>query len=257
MERLRRGPRPRGHRLRLGLRLRRRRHGLGLRLGLGLRRQLDLGLAVLQGVERDGDGAADAGAVEWQPGSAHAGDRQVAFADIAAHAAAEAPVEVMVHNSLPLMPDIADTNFTAQVAIVHVDPETGQVTVRKIISAHDVGTIVNPVSHQGQIDGGMLMGLGLGVMSEHRLQDGQPLALHLGDYKIPCMRDIPDLETILLERPSGPGPFNCGPIAEAANVPTPAAIANAVAEVLGEPVMELPVTAERVYEMLRRRRAAA
>lgn len=200
---------------------------------------------------------AEAGAVEWQPGLARAGGQQVSFADVAARAAAEAPVEVMVHNALPLMPDIADTNFTAQVAIVHVDPETGQVTVRKIISAHDVGTIVNPVSHQGQIDGGMMMGLGLGVMSEHRLQDGQPLALHLGDYKIPCMRDIPELETILLERPSGPGPFNCGPIAEAANVPTPAAIANAVAEVLGEPVMELPVTAERVYEMLRRRRAAA
>jgi len=162
-----------------------------------------------------------------------------------------------VYEKLGLFPDNADTNFTAQVAEVQVDPETGHVHVRRITSAHDVGTIVNPEAHQGQIEGGMLMGLGFALMSEHRMQDGQPLALHLGDYKIPCIVDIPELRTVLLERPEGPGPFNCGPIAEAANVPAPAAIANAVADAIGAPIMQLPVSAERVYGLLQTRPARA
>lgn len=191
----------------------------------------------------------DASAVEWQGGSVRGGERTLTLAQLAA--AAGDTVTVQVYEKLGLFPDAPDTNFTAQVAEVEVDPETGKLTVRRITSAHDVGTIVNPAGHQGQIEGGMLMGLGLGVMSEHRLEDGRPLALHLGDYKLPSIADVPELKTVLLERPEGPGPYNCGPIAEAANVPAPAAIANAVADAIGAPILELPVTAERVYAILK------
>ncbi|WP_372720706.1 xanthine dehydrogenase family protein molybdopterin-binding subunit [Immundisolibacter sp.] len=196
-------------------------------------------------------------ALAWEGSSAHSDGRSVTLLQLAASAGET--VSAQVYQKLGLFPDAPDTNFTAQVAEVAVDPETGQVTVRRITSAHDVGTIVNPEGHQGQIEGGMLMGLGLAVMSEHRMEDGKPVALHLGDYKIPCIADIPELRTVLLERDEGPGPFNCGPIAEAANVPAPAAIANAVADAIGAAVMELPVSAERVYALLqhtRRPRAA-
>ena len=196
-------------------------------------------------------GAPDA--LEWQGSQVRAGGRSADLRTLAARAG-EA-VEVQVYEKLGLFPDTPDTNFTAQVAEVAVDPETGKVTVRHVTSAHDVGTIVNPVGHQGQIEGGMVFGLGLGVMSEHRLDEGKPVALHLGDYKLPSIRDVPPLTTVLLERPQGPGPFNCGPIAEAANVPIPAAIANAVADAIGAPIMELPVTAERVYALLKTRHA--
>ena len=190
----------------------------------------------------------DAQALTWERGRASGNGRDIDLVDLAARA--DGPVAVQVYEKLGLFPENADTNFTAQVAEVEVDAETGQVRVRRITSAHDVGTIVNPEAHQGQIEGGMLMGLGFALMSEHRMEDGQPLALHLGDYKIPCIADIPELKTVLLERPQGPGPFNCGPIAEAANVPAPAAIANAVADAIGAPIMQLPVSAERVYGLL-------
>jgi CO/xanthine dehydrogenase Mo-binding subunit len=196
-------------------------------------------------------------ALVWDGGRVSAGGRELTLADLARQAGE--PVRAQVYQKIGLFPEQPDTNFTAQVAEVAVDPETGQVTVRRITSAHDVGTIVNPVAHQGQIEGGLMMGLGFALMSEHRMADGQPLALHLGDYKIPCIADIPELKTVLLERPEGPGPFNCGPIAEAANVPAPAAVANAVADAIGAPVMQLPVSAERVYHLVqqtRRPRAA-
>lgn len=194
-------------------------------------------------------------ALEWKGASARGAGNSVNLADLAARAGTA--VEVQVYEKLGLFPDTPDTNFTAQVAEVAVDPETGKVTVRRVTSAHDVGTIVNPVGHQGQIEGGMVFGLGLGVMSEHRLDEGKPVALHLGDYKLPSIQDIPELTTVLLERPQGPGPFNCGPIAEAANVPAPAAIANAVADAIGAPILELPVTAERVYALLKARQPRA
>jgi CO/xanthine dehydrogenase Mo-binding subunit len=199
--------------------------------------------------------AAEAGTLEWRGGSAYAEGRSASLADLARRAGET--VSVQVYEKLGLFPDTPDTNFTAQVAEVAVDPETGKVTVRRVTSAHDVGTVVNPAGHQGQIEGGMLMGLGLGVMSEHRMDEGKPLALNLGDYKLPSIADIPELTTVLLERPEGPGPYNCGPIAEAANVPAPAAIANAVADAIGVPIFELPVTAERVYGLLKNRAARA
>ena len=122
--------------------------------------------------------------------------------------------------------------------------------VEKIVSAHDVGTIINPVAHLGQLEGGVIYGLGMALMSEYRFDEGKPEALHLGDYKLPNIKDIPPLETILLERDQGPGPFNLGPVGEASNVALPGAIANAVADAIGKPAFQLPLTAERVYGLI-------
>ncbi len=128
-----------------------------------------------------------------------------------------------------------------------VDPHTGQVTVNKIVSAHDVGTIMNPLTHQGQIEGGMVQGLGYGVMEEIMTEDGQISTLSLGDYKLPTVNDIPELVTVLLESGSGPAPYQSKGIGESSNIPVAAAIANAVADAVGVRITDLPVTAEKVF----------
>lgn len=188
----------------------------------------------------------------WENGTLLAGGNHYSFAQLVAQACAASGADLVVdeYAKLPLEPEMADTNFTAQVVKVRVDMETGKVDVEKIISAHDVGTIINPVAHLGQLEGGVIYALGMALMSEHRFDEGKPEALHLGDYKLPNIRDIPPLETILLERDEGPGPFNLGPVGEASNVALPGAIANAVADAISKPAMRLPLTAERVYELI-------
>ncbi len=140
--------------------------------------------------------------------------------------------------------------FCAQVAEVEVDPETGAVRVRRIVSAHDVGTIINPIGHQGQIDGSTVMGFGQGVMEELVIENGRVLNSNLGEYKLPSIKDIPNLDTVLLESAGGVGPLNAKPIGEFANNCPPAAIANAVADAVGARLFSLPVTAEKIYAAL-------
>jgi CO/xanthine dehydrogenase Mo-binding subunit len=143
------------------------------------------------------------------------------------------------------------TCYAAQVAEVEVDPETGQVRLRKIVTAHDVGTIINPLTHQGQIEGGMVQGLGQAMTEHLQVRDGAVTTAHLGDYKLPTAMDIPQLSTVLVESKTGPVPFAGKAIGEMSNVPPPAAIANAVFDAVGVRLMDLPVTAEKVYASLR------
>jgi len=145
------------------------------------------------------------------------------------------------------------TYVCAQVAEVEVDPETGATRVERIITAHDVGTVINPVTHQGQIDGGVIMGLGQAVMEEITLDNGKVANANLGDYKLPGIRDIPRLETVLVDSEGGLAPHGAKAIGEFANNNPPAAIANAVTDAVGVRLFEIPVTAEKVYSGLRER----
>ena len=144
------------------------------------------------------------------------------------------------------------TYVCAQVAEVEVDPETGATRVERIVTAHDVGTVINPVTHQGQIDGGVIMGLGQAVMEEITLDNGKVVNANLGEYKLPGIRDIPVLETVLVESEGGLAPHGGRAIGEFANNAPPAAIANAVADAVGVRVYDIPVTAEKVYRGLQR-----
>jgi carbon-monoxide dehydrogenase large subunit len=143
------------------------------------------------------------------------------------------------------------TCFTAQVAEVAVDPETGQVTLLKFTTAHDVGTVVNPTAHQGQINGGVMQGIGYALMEDLRVEDGRVTSLSFGDYKMPTVRDIPELRTVLVEAESGAGPYQIKGIGETPLGPVAAAIANAVADAVGVRIRELPITSEQVYRALK------
>jgi CO/xanthine dehydrogenase Mo-binding subunit len=163
-------------------------------------------------------------------------------------AGASLPLTITVEHDAPQPEDVM--YFSAQVAEVDVDRETGQVTVRNVVTAHDVGTVINPLAHQGQIDGGFVTGLGLAVTEELVSEGGQILNGHLGEYKLPTIADIPRLETVLVPTSGGEGPYQAKAIGELANNATAAAIANAVADAVGCQLFELPITAERVYTAL-------
>ena len=145
----------------------------------------------------------------------------------------------------------SSTGYIAQVAEVAVDPETGQVTVERLTTSHEVGTIINPRMHQGQIEGGIIQGLGLALMEDLHIVDGQVTANHLGEYKLPTIADVPALATELVGSNDGPGPFGAKAIGESSNILTAAAIANAVFDACGVRVTELPITAEKVFAGLR------
>jgi CO/xanthine dehydrogenase Mo-binding subunit len=166
----------------------------------------------------------------------------------ARHAGATLPLTITIEHNAPQPEDVM--YFSAHVAEVDVDRETGQVKVLKVVTAHDVGTVINPLAHQGQIDGGFVTGFGLAVTEELVSEAGQILNGHLGEYKLPTIADIPPLETVLVPTSGGAGPYQAKAIGELANNATAAAIANAVADAVGCRLFELPITAERVYTAL-------
>ena len=142
------------------------------------------------------------------------------------------------------------TSFTAQVAEVVVDPETGAVQLLRFTTAHDVGQVLNPVDHQGQIEGAVMQGIGYALSEELVVDEGRVTTVSFGEYKIPNMQDIPVLHTVILASESGPGPYNARGIGENPSGPVAPAIANAVADAVGVRIKDLPTTAEKVYRAL-------
>jgi CO/xanthine dehydrogenase Mo-binding subunit len=145
------------------------------------------------------------------------------------------------------------TSFAAQVAEVEVDPATGQVKVKKLTTVHDAGRVLNHLTYRGQVDGGVVTGLGFALMEDNSLVDGKMAVGNLGEFKIPNAADVPKLTTLLIESPTGPAPFQGKAIAEIPNVPTAAAVANAVADAVGVRIFALPLTAEKIYAELKRK----
>ena len=141
-----------------------------------------------------------------------------------------------------------------QVAEVEVDEETGQVSLTHFTSAHSTGTVLNPLTHQGQIDGGIVMGMGYALMEGIMMDGGHVLTTNFGENKIPSIRDIPRLKTVIQEFPVGNGPYGGMSIGEPPVVPTAAAIANAVHDAVGVRIYDLPITAEKMLCALRAKR---
>jgi CO/xanthine dehydrogenase Mo-binding subunit len=225
-------------------------------------RILDIGSRLLE---------ADAGDLEIVEGEVlvkGAPDRKVSVADVAGAATwvygelitgtgaalkPYAPVDPET-GAVELEPHSA-ISYAACVAEVEVDDETGEVRVLKLTQAYDVGRAINPTLVEGQIEGGAMMGLGLGLLEaaypyypdvEHR--GGQ-----FGTYLAPSMEGLPEVESLILENPSHDGPFGAKAIGEMANNAQPAAIAAAVHDAIGVWVTECPITPERVLRALERK----
>ena len=175
--------------------------------------------------------------------------KPVTFAELARLAKLKG-VDLHERSHFKTGPGAGGISFYAQGAEVEVDPATGRVKVLRIISAHDVATIINPVLHQGQIEGGMVQGLGFSFMEDLNDEDGKIVPLTVGDYKMPNIKDIPPHETIFVRDTHGPAPYESKAIGEHSTSPTAAAIMNAIYDAAGIQIMETPVTAEKVYRAL-------
>jgi CO/xanthine dehydrogenase Mo-binding subunit len=133
---------------------------------------------------------------------------------------------------------------------VEVDEATGEITVLRAVLVADTGTIINPVAHRGQLEGGFAFGLGAALMEELPVEDGQVLAGSLGDYKLPTAPDMPPLEIVSVGDDAGAGPFGAKAVGEFGNLGVAPAIGNAVAAAVGVRLHEIPLTAEKVWTAL-------
>ena len=146
-----------------------------------------------------------------------------------------------------------DNDFAACAVEVSVDRETGTIEILDAVFVLDVGTIINPVAHSGQIDGGFAFGVGAALMEELIVEDGVMAGLSLGETRLPTIRDVPALRQVLLPTTVGPGAFGAKMAGELSNAPVAPAIANAVADAVGIRLTEFPFTPERVLAALRKR----
>jgi CO/xanthine dehydrogenase Mo-binding subunit len=190
----------------------------------------------------------DAGDLRCESGRFACGDRSLSLHEVMAAAAdGEAPLVQDGENVSRVSSEV--TCFAAQMAEVDVDRETGQVTLLRIVTAHDVGRVVNRLTHQGQIEGGLVQGIGQAMSEQLHYRDGVIVSASLGEYKMPCIKDIPVLETVLVPGEGGDKDM-VKSIAEISNAAVIAAISNAVYDAVGVRLTELPISAERILQAL-------
>lgn len=219
-----------------------------------LREQLLRAAASVLGVDRDAVGLAD-GVVQAADGrSLPLPDLLRACARMGVprsqlsvyHAPAGEPVDLETGTG-KVFPDYT---YGAHAAEVEVDTETGVVKVLKLVAAHDVGRAINPLSVEGQIQGGAVQGLGYALMEEVIVEKGINMTTSFASYLIPGALDVPDVRAIVVESGEGLGPFGARGIGEPPIGPPAAAVANAIEDATGARLFVLPLTPERVAEAL-------
>ena len=143
--------------------------------------------------------------------------------------------------------------YLAQFAEVEVDLETGKVKVVKLVGANDVGKAINPLVVEGQLEGGLAMGIGYALSEEIKYDSkGRQLNTSFEKYVLPTSMDIPELQAIIVEANDPSGPFGAKGVGETGLVATAPAIANAVYDAIGIRFFEIPLTEERVYRAIKK-----
>jgi selenium-dependent xanthine dehydrogenase len=137
-------------------------------------------------------------------------------------------------------------SFGVQAAEVEVNKLTGEVRVLKVISANDVGMAVNPLGLQGQVEGGVMMGLGNALTEEFIVENGYVVTDHLARYRVPGIMLTPEITSIIVEHLIASGPYGAKGVGEISSIPTTPAITNAIYNAVGVRVDKLPVDQEMI-----------
>jgi len=146
--------------------------------------------------------------------------------------------------------------YATQIAEVDVDDETGEVEVLRIVASHDCGTPINPMLVEGQIEGGISMGIGFALQEEMLFdKNGKQLNPNLTNYIMPTSLDMPEIEVDIVKNFDPTGPFGAKGVGEPTAVPTAAAIMNAIYNAVGARVHSLPATPEKVLAAIKVARA--
>lgn len=137
-------------------------------------------------------------------------------------------------------------SFACQAAEVEVNTLTGEVRVLRVVSANDVGQIINALALNGQVEGGIMMGLGNALTEQFIVKDGYVVTDRLARYRIPSIVNTPEITSIIVEHPTKDGPYGAKGVGEVVSIPTTAAITNAIYNAVGVRVDRLPVDQEQI-----------
>jgi selenium-dependent xanthine dehydrogenase len=137
-------------------------------------------------------------------------------------------------------------SYAAQAAEVEVNTNTGEVRVLNVIAANDVGRIINPLGLQGQVEGGIVMGLGNALTEHFIVEEGRVITDRLARYRIPGIAITPNIIPIMVEHPTNDGPYGAKGVGEIVSIPTTPAITNAIYNAVGVRVDSLPVDQEQI-----------
>ena len=143
-------------------------------------------------------------------------------------------------------------SFAVHAAQIALDVETGELSVERVITAHDVGRAINILSLNGQIDGGVVMGIG-NALTEHYIEEqGVPWTRHLGQYKMPSVRMSPAMQHFIVEHPTADGPYGAKGVGEISSIPISPAIANAIFNAVGVRCLALPIDQDALLLAMKR-----
>ncbi len=141
-------------------------------------------------------------------------------------------------------------SYSVQAAEVEVNKFTGEVNVLKVISANDVGMAINPLGLEGQIEGGVMMGLGHALTEEFIVEEGQIVTDYLARYRIPGILLTPEIKSIIIEQPTADGPYGAKGVGEISSIPTTPAITNAIFNAVGVRIDKTPIDQEEIARAL-------
>jgi 4-hydroxybenzoyl-CoA reductase subunit alpha len=142
-------------------------------------------------------------------------------------------------------------SFGVQAAEVAVDPETGRYKLVNVTTAHESGTVINPVGIEGQLEGAIMMAGGYGFCEDQPMDDGKILNPSIADYKLIRSLDMPETKILEIDTYEPEGPFGAKEAGEGLTNPTAGAIGNAVYKAVGVRINDLPITPEKVFKALR------
>ncbi len=202
--------------------------------------------------------------VEFIEGLAQVKDRRVPFSDVAALIKSNGRLPKVEYTywapSTKPLGQGGDMHFAfsfaAQAAEVEVNSATGEVKVLRLISANDVGYVINPLGLQGQVEGGAIMGIGQALVEDFLLHEGIVISDRLARYRTPSITFTPEITALFIEHPTQDGPYGAKGVGEIVLIPTVPAITNAIYNAIGVRIDRIPVDQEQVLKLLREKRAA-
>jgi xanthine dehydrogenase molybdenum-binding subunit len=192
--------------------------------------------------------------IRFENGVVHANGHSMTYAEVAKEmkAAGQQPRALYEYEAPKTQPlgTGGDMHFAfsfgVQAAEVEVNKLTGEVRVLRVISANDVGMAVNPLGLQGQVEGGVMMGLGNCLTEEFIVENGYVVTDHLARYRIPGIMLTPEITSIIVEHPTAEGPYGAKGVGEICSIPTTPAITNAIYNAVGVRIDKLPVDQELI-----------
>jgi 4-hydroxybenzoyl-CoA reductase subunit alpha len=147
-------------------------------------------------------------------------------------------------------------SFGVQAAEVEVDPETGRYKLTNVTTAHESGTVINPLGIEGQLEGAIMMAGGYGFCEDQPMDNGKILNPSIGDYKLIRSLDMPETKILEIDTYEPEGPFGAKEAGEGLTNPTAGAIGNAIYKAVGVRIYDLPISPERVFRALRAKEQA-